>query len=192
MNIWDKHDQVYFATVATSLNLLYPESERIKQLYNLVLSVKNEQRKNEFFEKLISEATDIIPEIKEKDVNGNEIALSSLRGKIVLLSFHASWDEVSRRENAYLKSIYPKYKPKGFEIYQVALEQSKVLWENELLQQEIPWISVSDLLYTDSYPAKVYNINKLPANFLISRDGKIIGKNLFGSMLDDKLQQFLR
>jgi len=140
----------------------------------------------------MSEATNSIPEIKEKDVKGNEIALSSLRGKIVLLSFHASWNDASRLENAYLKSIYPKYKPKGFEIYQVALEQSKVLWENELLQQEIPWISISDLRYTDSYPAKVYNITKLPANFLISREGEIIGKNLFGSMLEDKLKYFLK
>lgn len=192
MNVWDKKDQAYFGASATSLNLLYPESERVKHLYNLVLSIKKEQRLNAQIEKLMSEATEEIPDIKVKDVNDNEIALSSLRGKIVLLSFWATWDDASRRENANLKGIYQKYKSKGFEIYQVGLERSKVLWESVLLQEEIPWISVSDLLYTDSYPAKVYNINKIPANYLISRDGKIIGKDLFGSLLDDKLHEFIK
>jgi len=192
MNVWDKKDQIYFAASATSLNLMYPESERVKHLYSYVLSVKREQRLNDQIEKLMSEATDEIPDIKVEDVNGNEIALSSLRGKVVLLSFWASWDEVSRRENGFLKYVYEKYRSKGFEIYQVGLERSKVLWEGALQNDEIPWISVSDLQYTDSYPAKVYNISKIPANYLISRDGKIIGKDLFGSLLDDKLQQFLK
>jgi len=190
-DVWDKKDQVYFAAAATSLNIVYPESERVKQLYALVLSVKSEQRNAERIEKLMSQATETIPEIKEKDKNGNEIALSSLRGKVVLLSFCASWDDASTRENAFLKHIYKKYNPKGFEIYQVWLEQSKVLWESVLLQHEIPWISVSDLLYLDSYPARLYNIKKLPANYLISRKGEIIGKDLFGSMLEDKLEQVL-
>ena len=192
LNIWDKKDQVYFGASATSLNLLYPESERVKHLYNYVLSVKREQRLNEHLEKIMSEATDEIPEIKVADVNGNEIALSSLRGKVVLLSFWASWDEVSRRENGHLKYIYEKYRKRGFEIYQVGLERNKVLWEGALQNDEIPWISVTDLQYTDSYPAKVYNISKIPANYLISRDGKIIGKDLFGSLLDDKLGEFLK
>jgi len=131
LNIWDKKEQSYFAAIATSLNLQYPDSERVKHLYNMVLSVIKEQRFNIQLEKLISEATESIPDITERDVNGNEIALSSLRGKIVLLSFWASWDEASSSENAYLKEIYSKYRMKGFEIYQVGLERSAVLWEND-------------------------------------------------------------
>ena len=192
LDIWDKKEQVYFAAIATSLNILYPDSERVKHLYNLVLTVKAEQRSEELIEKLMSHATDEVPEIKEKDINGNEIALSSLRGKIVLLSFWASWDEAANRENAFLKTIYPKYKSNGFEIYQVALEQSKVVWESTLIQHEIPWISVSDLQHAESYPARVYNVQKLPANYLISRDGQIIGKDLFGSMLEDRLERLLK
>ena len=191
LNIWDKKEQTYFATIATSLNLLYPDAERVKQLYGMVLSVKTEQRKAEVFEQLASEATESIPELNEKDVNGNEIALSSLKGKVVLLSFWATWDEASRRENQNLKRMYNKYKSRGFEIYQVGLERSKVIWESALLQDEIPWISVTDLAYTESYPARVYNVQKLPANYLISRDGEIIGKDLFGDMLDEKVGKAL-
>ncbi|MDR2927553.1 MAG: AhpC/TSA family protein [Cytophagaceae bacterium] len=191
MNIWDKNDQMYFAASGTSLNMFYPQAERVKQLCDMVLAVKAEQRKSAMLEKLTSEANSAIPEIKEKDVNGNEIALSSLHGKVVLLSFCATWDEASRQENRNLKRIYNKYRQRGFEIYQVYLERSKVLWESMLLQDEIPWISVTDLAYTNSYPARLYNVQKIPANYLISRDGDIIGKDLFNDMLDDKLRQLL-
>lgn len=191
LNVMDKQDQVYFATIATSLNLLYPESARVKQLYDYVLNAKTEQRKARMFEILANAEGAGLPEIKEKDVNGNEIALTSLKGKVVLLSFWASWDNTSRLENQTIKRIYQKYKGKGFEIYQVGLERSRVLWENALIQDEIPWISVTDLKYTDSFPARIYNVQQIPANYLISREGEIIGKDLFGNRLDEKLKEIL-
>lgn len=191
MNVMDKQDQVYFATIATSLNLIYPESPRVRQLYDFVLKAKTEQRKARMLEIIANAEGSGLPEIKEKDVDGNEIALTSLKGKVVLLSFWGSWDNASRRENQNLKKIYQKYKSKGFEVYQVGLERSRVLWENALIQDDIPWISVTDFKYTDSFPAKVYNVQQLPANYLISRDGEIIGKDLFGNRLDEKLKEIL-
>ncbi len=191
LNVMDKKEQVYFATIATSLNLLYPESPRVKQLYNYVLSAKAEQQRSKISELLASESTQSIPEINEKDVNGQEVALSSLKGNVVLLSFWASWDQSSVRENENLKKIYNDYHKKGFEIYQVSLDRSKVLWENAIVSTQLPWINVSDLRYTDSYPARIYNIKQLPANYLISREGDIIGKNLYGDMLREKLKELL-
>ena len=189
LNVMDKKEQVYFATIATSLNLLYPESPRVKQLYNYVLSAKAQERAQKITRKLQEEAEETIPDIKEKNVKGEEIALSSLEGKVVLLSFWASWNEASRRANEDLKKVYNQYHDQGFEIYQVSLDRSKVLWENAIIQDELPWINVSDLRYTDSYPARMYNIRQLPANYLISRDGEIIGKNLFGDMLEEKVKE---
>jgi hypothetical protein len=110
----------------------------------------------------------------------------------VLLSFWASWDEPSRKENKNLLKTYNTYKSKGFEIYQVSLDRSKILWEGAIEQDKLPWINVSDLRYTDSYPARVYNVQKIPANYLISRDGEIIGKDLFGRILDEKLNDLLK
>lgn len=191
LNVMDKKEQVYFATIATSLNLIYPESPRVKQLYNYVLSAKAQERAKEITQKLEEEAEETIPEIKEKNVEGEEIALSSLKGKVVLLSFWASWNEASRRANDHLKKIYNQYHDQGFEVYQVSLDRSKVLWENAILRDELPWINVSDLRYTDSYPARMYNIRQLPANYLISREGEIIGKNLFGDMLEEKVKKAL-
>jgi thiol-disulfide isomerase/thioredoxin len=191
LNIMDKQDQVYFATIATSLDILYPKSPRVRQLYDMVLKAKSEQRKAQMIEIIANAEGSGLPEIKEHDLNGNEIALSSLKGKVVLLSFWASQDKASRRENQLLKPIYQKYKGKGFEVYQVGIERSRVLWESVLVQDEIPWISVSDLKYTESIAAKIYNVQQLPANYLISRDGQIIGKDLFGSRLEEKLKEVL-
>ena len=191
LNVMNENEQVWFSTVATSLNILYPESPRVKQLYNYVLSAKARERQSNLMQKLEEKAEETIPDIKEENINGEEIALSSLRGKVVLLSFWASWNQDSRRENRRLKNIYQDYHIQGFEIYQVSLDRSKVLWENAIKRDELPWINVSDLRYTDSYPAKLYNINQLPANYLISRDGEIIGKNLFGDMLREKLEEVL-
>ena len=191
MNIRDKQDQVYFSTIATSLNLLYPESPRVRQLYDLVLQAKAEERKARLMDIINNADGSGAPDLSVPDIHGKEISLSSVKGKVVLISLSASGDNASVREDQKLKPIYQKYKNRGFEIYQVGLERSKVLWENALLQNEIPWISVSDLNYTESRAARTYNIQKLPANYLISREGEIIGKDLFGARLEEKLKEVL-
>ncbi len=190
MNVMDKQDQVYFATLGTSLNLFYPESDRAKHLYDFVLKVKTKQQQAKLTEVMLSNAeASGFPDIEENDITGDKVKLSSLKGKVVLLSFWASWDEPSRKENNHLKKLYSKYNKSGFEIYQVSLDRSKVLWENAIKQDELPWINVSDLRYTESYAARLYNIRQLPANYLISKDGEIIGKNLFGNRLTEKLDE---
>ncbi|MCU4174081.1 AhpC/TSA family protein [Marinilabiliaceae bacterium N1Y90] len=189
MNVMDKQDQVYFSTLATSLKVYYPHSERAKHLESFVLNVISQQKQAKMKEYLMNNATAGFPDIEEADVKGNKIKLSSLKGKTVLLSFWASWDEASRKENNHLKKMYKKYNNKGFEIYQVSLDRSKVLWESAIVNDELPWINVSDLRYTESHPARLYNVQNLPANYLISAEGEIIGKNLFGNRLSDKLSE---
>ncbi|WP_026474479.1 TlpA disulfide reductase family protein [Alkaliflexus imshenetskii] len=192
MNVMDKKDQVYFAMLATSLNLLYPDSERVRHLYDFVLNVKVEERRARMLEALMETEGSDLPEIVAANAQGVDVPLSSLRGKVILISFWASWDGASRRENQTLKRMYQRYKNRGFEIYQIGLERSRVLWENALVQDEIDWTSVTEMQYTDSYAARVYNIQQLPANYLISRDGEIIGKDLFGSRLEERLREIFK
>lgn len=189
MNVMNPQDQVYFKTLATSLKVYYPNSERAKHLENFVLNVMSQQNKAKMREILMNNATAGYPDIEESDVKGNKIKLSSLKGKTVLVSFWASWDETSRKENNHLKKLYKRYNKRGFEIYQVSLDRSKVLWESAIIKDELPWINVSDLRYTESHPARLYNIQNLPANYLISAEGEIIGKNLFGNRLTEKLSE---
>ena len=117
--------------------------------------------------------------------------LSSLKGKVILLSFWASTNKDSRLFNRELKRVYNKFKSRGVEIYQVSLDNNKVYWEAALLQDELPWINVCELSYPNSYAASIYNVTQLPTNFLISKKGEIVGRNLQGTLLDDKIQENL-
>jgi len=132
------------------------------------------------------------PDIAEKDINGKEVKLSSLKGKVVILSFWASWDKKSREANKSLKSVYKKYHNRGLEIYQVSLDRSKVLWENAVKTDDLPWINVSDLRYTESLAAKQYNVRRIPSDFIIDRNGDIIGKDLYGERLEEKMRELFR
>lgn len=193
MNIMDKKDQVYYSTIATSLNLLYPESERVKHLYNYVLRVKLGQRNERKINDILKDAkVNNFPDIVEKDINGKEVKLSSLKGKVIILSFWASWDKKSREASKSLKSVYKKYHKRGLEIYQVSLDRSKVLWENAVKVDELPWINVSDLRYTESLAAKQYNVKRIPTNFIIDRKGDIVGKDLYGQRLEEKMRELFK
>ncbi|TLX77671.1 AhpC/TSA family protein [Labilibacter sediminis] len=193
LNAYDKRDFNMISAVATSLDLMYPESPRVKQLKNYVLGIRYENQQTALQERLVESAKEVktIPEIAIENLKGDTVKLSSLKGKMVLLSFWASWDEKSMLENKRLINIYKKYKSKGFEVYAVSLDRSKILWESAVETNKYPWINVSDLQYTNSYPARLYNVKQLPANYLISKKGEIIGKDLFGRILDEKLDDLL-
>jgi len=193
LNVFDNQDQVYFSTLATSLNLYYPDSERAKHLYNYVLGAKAQQQRQKFTNELMaSKAYERgYVDIEAPNLKGDTIKLSSLEGKTIIVSFWASWDEKSIASNRHLKKLYSKYKSKGLEVYSVSLDKSKVLWENTIKKEGYKWIDVSDLRYTNSYPAKLYNIKRIPSNYIISPKGEIVGKDLFGNRLTEKLNEIL-
>ena len=129
------------------------------------------------------------PEIAMPDMYGKEIKLSSLEGKVILLHFWSAAIGNGNAVNADLKKIYEKYHDRGFEIYQVAVDTSKAAWINAVQEQQLPWISVSDLLGESSPALGVYNIGKLPSNYLIDRSGNIVAKDLAGDKLDAEIQK---
>lgn len=191
LNIEDKRDQIYYSTVATSLNALYPNNERVKNLYSYVLKVKQKEktvRTNELLKTLPSVG---FPELTIPDLNGNQKTLSALKGKVILLTFWASWSKESRQFNRELTRVHKKYAGKGLEIYQVSLDQNRLYWEAAIEQDNLQWINVCELTYPRSYAATIYNISNLPANYLINKKGDIVGRNLSGDLLDEKIQMNL-
>jgi peroxiredoxin len=122
---------------------------------------------------------------------GDTMKLSSLKGKVILLSFWASWNRNSTNFNRYLLELYNQFHTRGFEIYQVSLDYNKNAWAQAIAFEELPWINVSDLSYPQSITAGNYNIQSLPANYLLNKAGVIVGKNLSISELNSRIPDLI-
>lgn len=129
----------------------------------------------------------------QNDTLGNPVSLSSFRGKYLLLDFWASWCQPCRVENPNVVAAYRKYKEKGFDVLGVSLDRNnaKEAWLKAIHDDKLTWTHVSDLNFWNNAAAKLYGIQSIPQNLLISPDGRIIAKNLRGHELHEKLEEIL-
>jgi len=183
-----KQDFAYFEMVDSALNSKIPTSEAVKALHAQINEIKRQLKSETEINSRFAIGAPAL-EIALPNPVGDTILLSSLKGRYVLLDFWASWCRPCRIENPTLVRNYKKYKDKGFEIYQVSLDKTRSAWESTILKDSLNWIHVSDLKYWDSKPARLYNVQSIPANFLLDKNGLIIAKNLRGDALEAKLSE---
>jgi len=126
-----------------------------------------------------------------EDTNGETKKLSDLEGKLILLEFWSSNCGPCRKENPNLVKTYEKFKPKGFEIFAVSQDTKKESWLKAIEKDKLPWLQVSDLKGRDNSASLIYGINGIPDNFLIDPSGIIVGRNLRGERLNEKLNELL-
>ena len=131
------------------------------------------------------------PDFTLNSPDGKPVALSSLRGKFVLIDFWASWCGPCRMENPNVVRMYDKFKDKGFDIYGVSLDDNEKAWKTAIERDKLKWQHGSELKKWNSGVAQSYGVNAIPATFLIDKDGKIIAKNLRGPALESKLTELL-
>lgn len=124
--------------------------------------------------------------------NGEVVKLSANKGKVTLLEFWASWCQPCREENPNLVKTYSEFHPKGFEIFAVSLDMNKDIWLESIDTDGLVWEHVSDLKGQENEASLIYGINSVPDNFLIDENGKIIGRNLRGDALKEKLSEVLQ
>ncbi|TDQ07128.1 TlpA disulfide reductase family protein [Pedobacter metabolipauper] len=131
------------------------------------------------------------PNFTQNDVDGKPVSLSDYKGKLVLVEFWASWCHPCREESPNLLKQYSLYKEKGFEILSVSVDSDKGRWLEAIKKDGLTWRQVSDLKGWENEARKLYGISGVPANFLVSKDGKIIGSHLRGDALNKKLAEIL-
>lgn len=126
----------------------------------------------------------------QKDTAGVDVSLASFKGKYVLLDFWASWCGPCRVENPNVVAAFQKYKDKGFTVLGISLDQpgAKEKWLKAIYDDQLTWTHVSDLKFWNNEVAKQYGILAIPQNYLLDKDGKIIGKNLRGEELQETLK----
>jgi peroxiredoxin len=136
----------------------------------------------------------LAPAFTLPDTAGRNVSLSDLRGKYVLIDFWATWCVPCLEEMPNVVKAHNRYKARNFVIVGVSLDRpdSKALWLKDIGREHMDWIQVSDLRWWNCKAALAYNVNSVPANFLVDPSGKIIAKNLRGEALQDKLAEIFK
>ena len=130
-------------------------------------------------------------EIALPSVNGDTIRLSSLKGKVVLIDFWASWCGPCRSSNKGFTKLYPKYKDLGFEILGISLDDNDNAWKKAITKDKITWPQVIDRGGWEAQTAAKWNIMALPTSYLVDRNGRLIAMDLEKKDLEIALKELL-
>lgn len=184
-------DLQYFGLAADSLQKIYPQNP---QVTNFVINT-HKMINNYHTARIMNTAKSTylnIPNIQLPGINGDTLSLFEIKKPVTLLTFWGSWEEPCIENNIALKNIYATYADKGFEIFQVSFDKNEERWKRYIRIDELNWIHVIDTNLPQSAVAGIYNVQKLPLNYLIdSNRDSILAVDLSPEELDKKLGEIL-
>ena len=175
--------QIFFE-VANAFYSNYPGSEPANNFQKQTVFLRKYMENNAFYD---------VPEISLNTPNNQILNLSDLKGKYVLVDFWASWCGPCRKENPNVVKLYKKYRKKNFTVYSVSLDEDGTKWKQAIKMDNLIWPNhVSDLKGWQSSVVPMFNIQGIPYTVLVNPEGKIIGINLRGQELENKLKEIFK
>lgn len=132
------------------------------------------------------------PNFSAPNPEGKELALNEVMGKVTLIDFWAAWCKPCRAENPNVVRVYDKYHDKGLNIIGVSLDRTEEAWKKAIADDGLAWNHVSNVAYFNDPIAQLYNVDAIPAAFLLDENGIIVAKNLRGPALEAKVAELLQ
>jgi thiol-disulfide isomerase/thioredoxin len=134
-------------------------------------------------------------EVKGKTVDGKDFNLESLKGKVVLVDFWATWCGPCIEEMPHVDQLYRGYHSKGFEVVGISLDDKKEVLQEFLSANKVPWVQLfSDTDGTTGWSnpiAKHYGISGIPTAILIGKDGNVVSLDARAGELTKQLEKLL-
>ncbi|PWI29041.1 redoxin family protein [Flavobacteriaceae bacterium LYZ1037] len=152
---------------------------------------------NEKLTEVTTDVGNIAPGFSAPNPEGKLLSLEDIKGKVTIIDFWAAWCGPCRKENPNVVKVYEKYHDKGLEIIGVSLDgtpsqkDAKAAWVEAIEKDKLTWHQVSNLAFFNDPIAKLYNIQAIPATFILDSEGKIVAKNLRGEALEAKIAELL-
>ena len=174
----------------------YLTADEVKNYFKALDKSMQETKSGKKIKKALDAMTEVVtgkqaPNFSAPSTEGKTVSLKESLGKVTIIDFWASWCGPCRAENPNVVALYNEFHPKGLNIIGVSLDKDATKWKDAIAKDGLIWPQVSNLKFWDEPIAKQYNVQSIPATFILDAKGNIVAKDLRGDALRTKVKELL-